>query len=119
MSGGYLLGLIGISMASLFALAGLVINFQAWRAARRAGPGTPVAPGIPILPGVVGSVTLFFLLPQLRARFGLELPWPFAWVLLPLVLDLQGPGGWLLALLGFGRHQRAGPQPSAPPERRD
>ena len=52
MSGAYLLGLIGISMASLFAVAGLVINFQVWRAARRAKPGARVASGIPILPGV-------------------------------------------------------------------
>ncbi|MGW8270531.1 MAG: hypothetical protein ACWGNS_08750 [Burkholderiales bacterium] len=101
MSGAYLLGLIGISMASLFAVAGLVINFQVWRAARRAKAGERVASGIPILPGVVGSVTLFFLIPQLKARFGIELPWPFFWILLPLVLDLQGLGGWLLALVGL------------------
>jgi len=100
MSGGYLLGLIGFSMASLFALAGLVINFEAWRAARRARPGARVASGIPILPGVVGSVTLFLLIPQLKTRFGVELPWPFFWILLPLVLDLQGLGGFLLALAG-------------------
>jgi len=75
MSGAYLLGLIGISMASLFAVAGLVINFQVWRAARRAKAGERVASGIPILPGVVGSVTLFFLIPQLKARFGIELDW--------------------------------------------
>ncbi|HSH06015.1 MAG TPA: hypothetical protein VLA41_00025 [Burkholderiales bacterium] len=101
MSGGYLLGLIGFSMASLFALAGLAINFQVWRAARRARPGERVASGIPILPGVVGSLTLFFLIPQLKTRFGVELPWPFLWILLPLVLDLQGLGGWLLALAGL------------------
>jgi len=100
MSGGYLLGLIGFSMASLFALAGLVINLQVWRAARRARAGERVAAGIPILPGVVGSVTLFLLIPQLHTRFGLELPWPFLWILLPLILDLQGLGGFLLALAG-------------------
>jgi hypothetical protein len=108
MSGGYLLGLIGFSMASLFALAGLVINFAAWRAARRAVPGARVASGIPILPGVVGSVTLFLLIPQLKTRFGLELPWPFFWILLPLLLDLQGLGGWLLALAGWARTARPG-----------
>jgi len=101
MSGGYLLGLIGFSMASLFALAGLAINFEAWRAARRARPGVRPAAGIPILPGVVGSVTLFFLIPQLKTRYGIELPWPFLWILLPLLLDLQGLGGWLLGLAGL------------------
>jgi len=112
MSGGYLLGLIGISMASLFAVAGLVINLQVWRAARRAKAGERVAPGIPILPGVVGSLTLFFLIPQLKVRFGLELPAPFFWILLPLVLDLQGLGGWLLALVGL----RARPPASGRPD---
>lgn len=106
MSGGFLLGLIGFSMASLFALAGLAINAQVWRASRRARPGERVASGIPILPGVVGSLTLFFLIPQLKTRFGFELPWPFFWILLPLVLDLQGLGGWLLALLGRVRGRR-------------
>jgi hypothetical protein len=110
MSGGYLLGLIGFSMASLFALAGLAMNLQAWRGARRARPGARGASGIPILPGVVGSLTLFFLIPQLKARFGLELPWPFLWILLPLFLDLQGLGGWLLALAGLGgKAPRNGP----------
>ena len=55
MSGGYLLGLIGFSMASLFAIAGLLMNFQVWRAARRAKPGERVASAIPILPGVVAG----------------------------------------------------------------
>ncbi len=108
MSGGFLLGLIGFSMASLFALAGLAINAQVWHAARRARSGERVASGIPILPGVVGSLTLFFLIPQLKTRFGFELPWPFFWILLPLVLDLQGLGGWLLALLGHARGRRDG-----------
>jgi len=107
-SGGFLLGLIGLSMASLFALGGLVMNFQVWRAARRARPGERVAKGIPILPGVVGSLALFFLIPQLQLRFGLEVAWPFFWILLPLALDLQGLGGLLLALFGV----RAGAPPA-------
>jgi hypothetical protein len=103
MSGGFLLGLIGVSMASLFAIAGLLMNFQVWRAARRAKPGERVASAIPILPGVAGSVSVFFLIPQLGTRLGIDVPWPFFWILLPLVLDLQGLGGLLLALAGFGR----------------
>ena len=97
-------------MASLFAIAGLVMNFQVWRAARHAKPGEQVPSAIPILPGVVGSLTLFFLIPQLRTRFGVELPWPFFWILLPLVLDLQGLGGLLLALAGLGRSAPPGPR---------
>jgi hypothetical protein len=102
-SGGFLLGLIGISMASLFALAGLVMNFQVWCAARHAKPGERVPSAIPILPGVVGSVSVFLMIPQLRARFGIDVPWPFFWILLPLFLDLQGLGGFLLALAGVRR----------------
>jgi len=118
-SGGFLLGLIGISMASLFAIAGLVMNFQVWRAARHAKPGEQLPSAIPILPGVVGSVTLFFLIPQLSTRFGVEVPWPFLWILLPLVVDLQGLGGLLLALAGLGRSARPRSAPPGPREPSD
>ena len=110
MSGGFFLGLIGISMASLFAVAGLLMNFQVWRA-RYAKSGEPVPSAIPILPGVVGSLSVFFLIPQLSAHFAIDVPWPFFWILLPLILDLQGLGGLLLALAGLRR--------SAPPARRE
>jgi hypothetical protein len=110
-SGGFLLGLIGISMASLFAIAGLVMNFQVWRAARHAKPGEQLPSAIPILPGVVGSLCVFFLIPQLSTRFAIDVPWPFFWILLPLFLDLQGLGGLLLALAGLRR--------AAPPGRRE
>jgi hypothetical protein len=103
-------------MASLFAIAGLVMNFQVWRAARHAKPGEPVPSAIPILPGVVGSLTVFFLIPQLTTRFGVEVPWPFFWILLPLVLDLQGLGGLLLSLAGLGRGARPGSAPPGPRE---
>ena len=33
-----------------------------------------------------GSVTVFFSLPPLIQR-GVEVPWPWLWILLPLVLD--------------------------------
>ena len=115
-SGGYLLGLIGISMASLFALAGLAMNFHAWRGAQRAKPGERVPSGIPFLPGVVGSVTLFFLIPQLHKHLGIEVAWPFFWILLPLFLDLQGLGGILLAIAGAARREGSEPGTDAPPE---
>jgi len=113
MSGGFLLGLLGISMASLFALAGLIMNYQVWRAALRAAPGEHVASGIPLLPGIAGSLALFFLIPQLKTRFAIELPWPFFWILLPLALDMQGAGGFLLALAGVRRKAPHGPASSA------
>ncbi len=115
-SGGYLLGLIGISMASLFALAGLAMNFHAWRGAQRAKPGERVPSGIPFLPGVVGSVTLFFLIPQLHKHLGIEVAWPFFWILLPLFLDLQGLGGSLLTIAGVARRARSEHGAGAPPD---
>lgn len=72
MTGGALLGLILVSMAWLFFLAGLAINYQALRRARR---------GVPVLPGVVGSVAAFFSVGALDA------PWPWLWILLPLFVD--------------------------------
>ncbi len=45
-----------------------------------------LALGLRMLPGVVGSVTVFFTLPML-ARHGLEVPWPWLWILLPLLID--------------------------------
>ena len=73
MSGIGLLALVLISMGWLFFLAGAAIN---WRS----------RPGIPLLPGLVGSVTVFFSLPPLIQR-GVDVPWPWLWILLPLILD--------------------------------
>ena len=113
MSGGYLLGLIGISMASLFAIAGLVMNYHAWRAALRAKPGERVPSALPFLPGIVGSLTLFFLIPLLKKHVGVEVPWPFLWILLPFFLDMQGLGGFLLGLAGVARRERSAHDPGA------
>jgi len=41
----------------------------------------------------VGSLTVFFSLPALR-NYGVEAPWPWLWILLPLALD-----PWLALLL--------------------
>ncbi len=87
MTGAGLLGLILLSMAWLFFVLGAAINFQAWRRAKRAA-------GIPVLPGVVGSLAVFFTLAPL-AKHGIEAPWPWLWILLPLFLDVYCLG-WLV-----------------------
>ena len=43
-------------------------------------------PGLGIVPGIVGSLSAFFSLPAL-GRFGVEVPWPWLWILLPLAVD--------------------------------
>ena len=73
MTGIGLLTLSLVSMGWLFFLAGLVMNYR-----RR--------PRIPVLVGVIGSVTVFFSIPPLM-KLGWEVPWPWFWILLPLVLD--------------------------------
>jgi len=67
MSGGALLALILISMGWLAFIGGLAM-------------------GVRYLPGVVGSVTVFFTLPAV-AKYGIEVPWPWLWILLPLAVD--------------------------------
>jgi hypothetical protein len=59
-------------MGWLFFLVGLAFNYHALRRSVR---------GIPLLPGLVGSITAFFSIPSLGV------PWPWLWILLPLVLD--------------------------------
>lgn len=74
MSGGALLGLVLLSMAWLFSLAGLALNL-----ARKDRP-------LRYWPGVAGSLTVLFSLPVFP-RFGVEVAWPWLWILLPFVLD--------------------------------
>ena len=67
MGGGTYLELVLISMGWLFFAAGLAI-------------------GVRMLPGIAGSLAAFFSIPAL-ARHGVEVPWPWLWILLPLVVD--------------------------------
>ena len=41
-----------------------------------------------VLPGIIGSVTVFFTVPLL-GRHGVHVPWPWLWILLPLVLEVR------------------------------
>lgn len=74
-----MVGLVLLSMAWLFFAGGVVMNVAVLR--KRA------ASGIPLLPGVVGSVAAFFTLPAL-GHYGIQMSWPWLWILLPLVLDV-------------------------------
>ena len=103
MSGGYLIGLVLLSMAWLFFIAGAALNFQVWRRSLMAKAGDRVPSGIPFIPGVVGSVAAFLTIPQLAQQVQLELPWPWLWILLPLFLDVYCLGGIVLSVIGPAR----------------
>ena len=97
MTGGSLVGLTLLSMAWLFFAGGAVMNFSVLRSAAQAKPGERTPSGIPLIPGVVGSLAAFFTVPAL-ARHGVELSWPWLWILLPLFLDVYCLG-WIALFL--------------------
>jgi hypothetical protein len=95
MTGGNLVGLILLSMAWLFFLGGTIANFQVLRASLKAKEGERIPSGLGFVPGVVGSLAVFFSIPAL-ARFGVEVPWPWLWILLPLFADPYCLGAFLV-----------------------
>ena len=105
MTGGSLVGLALLSMAWLFFAGGAVMNFSVLRRAAQAKPGERTPSGIPLMPGVVGSLAAFFTVAALAGR-GVELPWPWLWILLPMVLDVYCVG-WIV-LFVFFRGRRDG-----------
>ena len=95
MTGTGLLGLVLLSMAWLFFLAGLAANYHALARTLRAKPGAARVSGLGFVPGVFGSLAVFFTLPAL-AKQGIGVPWPWLWIALPLFLDPYCMGGFLL-----------------------
>jgi hypothetical protein len=94
-SGGTLIGLILLSMAWLFFIGGVAANYQVLWLSLKAKEGDRVPSGLGFIPGVVGSLTVFFSIPTL-AQYGIEVPWPWLWILLPLLLDPYCLGAFLL-----------------------
>ena len=86
MTGVGLLGLILLSMAWLFFLAALTVNYVVLIRWLRAKPGEHVPASLGFVPGVAGSLTMVLSLPALR-RLGIDLPWPWFWILLPFLID--------------------------------
>lgn len=86
MSGWSLVGLILLSMAWLFFSYGLVLHYQLLRMSLKAKEGERVPSSLGFVPGVVGSAAVFFTIPEL-AKYGIEVPWPWLWILLPLLVD--------------------------------
>ena len=98
MTGGALLEMIVLSMGWLFFLAGLAGNYQVLRKSLAAKPDEQLPSTLRFIPGVVGSITVFFSIPAL-ARYGIEVPWPWLWILLPLLIDPYCVGGLVLLLV--------------------
>ena len=98
MTGGGLLELILLSMAWLFFLGGLAANYQVLARSLKAKPGDAVPSGLGFIPGVAGSIAVFFSIPAL-AGHGIEVPWPWLWIVLPLVVDPYCVGGLVLLLV--------------------
>jgi hypothetical protein len=98
MTGGALLELILLSMAWLFFLAGLAANYQVLRKSLKAKPDERLPSSLGVIPGVVGSITVFFTIPAL-AKYGVDVPWPWLWILLPLLVDPYCLGGLVLLLV--------------------
>jgi MFS-type transporter involved in bile tolerance (Atg22 family) len=97
MTGGALLGLILVSMAWLFFIGGLVANYAVLRRSRKAKPVEALPSGLGFMPGVVGSLAVFFTLPAI-AKYGVDVPWPWLWIGLPLVVDPYCVPGLVLLL---------------------
>ena len=98
MTGGGLLELILLSMGWLFFLAGLVAHYQIFRRSLRAKRDERLPSNMGFIPGVVGSISVFFTLPAV-AKYGVEVPWPWLWIVLPLVVDPYCIGGLVLLAL--------------------
>ncbi len=81
------MGLVLLSMAWLFFVLGLAINYGLLHPKVSLG----------FLPGVIGSLAAFFSIPAL-ARYGVEVPWPWLWIALPLVLDPGALGAFVARL---------------------
>ena len=73
-------------------------NYQVLRKSLKAKPGAPIPSGLGFIPGVVGSITVFFSIPAL-AKYSIEVPWPWLWIVLPLVVDPYCVGGLVLLLV--------------------
>ena len=86
MSGWWLVGLMLLSMAWMFFVYGLLLHYLLLRRSLKAKEGEYVPSSLGFIPGVVGSAAVLFTIAAL-AKYGIEAPWPWLWILLPLAID--------------------------------
>lgn len=99
------MSLILLAIAWLFFIGGLVVHYQLLWRSRKAKEGEEVPSNLGFLPGLVGALAVFFTIPEL-ARYGIEVPWPWLWIVLPLLIDPFGLGMFVLVLAGRLRGSR-------------
>jgi hypothetical protein len=88
----------------ILALGMLWVNAYVWWLARHAKAGERVPSAFPLVAGGLCAFMVFISLPFAK-RVGIEVPWPWLWIALPLLLDMQGLGGMIAALLGLAREK--------------
>ena len=86
-----------------FIIMGMVMNAQVWWIALHAKEGDQIPSGVTFIFGLLGAGLVWMMLPMISKISGAEVPWPWAWVALPLFLDVYCLGAFVLALFGFVR----------------
>ena len=86
-----------------FIIMGMVMNAQVWWIALHAKEGDQIPSGVTFIFGLLGAGLVWMMLPMISKISGAEVPWPWAWVALPLFLDVYCLGALVLALFGFVR----------------
>ena len=79
-------GLVLLGLAWLFFLYALVLHYALFWKAMKAGDSEYVPSSLGFIPGIVGALAVAFTLPQLAAH-GIDAPWPWLWIALPLAID--------------------------------
>jgi hypothetical protein len=86
-----------------FIIMGMVMNAQVWWIALHAKEGDQIPSGVTFIFGLLGAGLVWMTLSIISKIKGAEVPWFWAWVALPLFLDVYCLGALVLALFGFAR----------------
>ncbi len=98
MTGAGMVGLMLFSMAWLFYVLGVAMNAYSWWRAQRVKEGERVPSGVLFFFGIFGAFIAYFSINVLEGRYGVEVSWPWFWILLPLFLDMYCGGAFVAAL---------------------
>ena len=98
-----ILAVLAFLAVSGFIIMGMVMNAQVWWIALHAKEGDQIPSGVTFIFGLLGAGLVWMMLPMISKISGAEVPWPWAWVALPLFLDVYCLGAFVLALFGFVR----------------